>query len=61
MNDKITHLRVVNSSLRLCSPRRVSARVIGVDADDVKFFEIFEFHIGYTAEFTAEYKVKQLL
>jgi len=59
MDNKITHLRVVDGCLR--PPRCISASVIGVDADEIEFFEVFELYIRHAAELAAEYKVKQLL
>ena len=62
MNNKITHLRIVDASLRLRPPRCIRASVIGVDADEIELFGIFELYIiRRAAEFAAEYKVKQLL
>lgn len=61
MDNKIAHFRVVDGSLRLCLPCCISAGVIGIDTDEIEFFEIFELYIRHAPEFAAEYKVKQLL
>ena len=45
MDNKITHLRIVDRSLRLCPPRCIRASVIGVDADEIELFGIFELYI----------------
>ena len=42
MDNKITHLRVVDGSLRLSLPRCISASVIRIDTDEIQFIEIFE-------------------
>ena len=61
MDNKITHLRIVDGSLRLCPPGRISAGEIGIDTDEIELFEILELYAGHVAEFAAEYKVKELL
>jgi hypothetical protein len=61
MDNKVTHLRVVYGSLRLCSPSCIRAGIIGENANEIEFFEVLELHIGHAAEFAAEHKVKQLL
>jgi hypothetical protein len=38
----------------------MSARVVGIDAHYIEFFEIFELYVRYAAEFATEYKMKQL-
>jgi len=61
MHNKVAHFGVVDGSLRLCPPGRISAGVIGIDTDEIKLFEILELYAGHVAEFAAEYKVKELV
>src|SRR5262252_5336968 len=42
MDDEVPHLRVVDRLLGLGLPRRVGARIIRVDADNIQVREIFE-------------------
>ena len=61
MHNKVAHFGVVDGSLRLCPPGRISAGVIGIDTNEIELFEILELYAGHIAEFAAEYKVKELL
>src|SRR3974390_3467713 len=51
MNDEIAHLGVVDGTLSLCFPRRISGGVIRVDADEVDFIDILELGLRHALEF----------
>jgi hypothetical protein len=60
MHDKITHMGVINSHLRLGSPRGQRGSVVRIDADDIERIQIPELYIMKIFQFAAEHKVQQL-
>ena len=61
VNDEIAHLGVVDGALRLGLPRRISAGIVRIDADDVELVEILELGLRHAVELAAKDKMKQLL
>src|SRR5690348_6023229 len=61
VDDKIPHLGVVHSLLRLRLPGRIRAGVVRINADDVEALEVFEFDLLDSSKFAAEHEMKQLL
>jgi hypothetical protein len=61
VNDEIPHLGIVHRLLSLCSPGRVSARVIGEQADDFHLRKVLERVVLKVLQFATKDKVQQLL
>ena len=61
VNDEIPHLGIVHRLLRLCSPGRVSARVIREQADDFHLRKILERVVLEILQLTTKDEVQQLL
>ena len=61
MHDEIAHVGVVDCPLGSTLPGSLGRRVVGKDADNVEFVEIFELNTFEIRQFTAEYEMEELL
>ncbi|CUX28847.1 conserved hypothetical protein [Agrobacterium tumefaciens str. Kerr 14] len=60
MHDKITHMGVINSHLRLGLPCGERGSIVRIDADDIERVQIPELNILKVFKFAAEDEVQQL-
>src|SRR5690606_39569523 len=60
VHDEITHMRVVDSGLRLCSPGYLRCLIIGVNTDNIEVIEVAEIDARHRRQFATENEVKQL-
>src|SRR4029078_12449941 len=60
VNDEIAHVRVVDGLLRFRLPCDVGARIVRVDADDIKLVEILELFASELGELATKDEMQQL-
>ena len=60
MDDKITHVGVIDGLLGLALPRRVSSGVIRKQSHDLDLVEILESHVIEVEKLATDDEVKQL-
>src|SRR5262245_48089 len=60
MNDKVTHVGIVDGLLRPGLPRDVGAGIVRKNTDDIDLVEIPEFVAAKLSEFSAQDEMQQL-
>src|SRR6202051_1580823 len=60
VDDKITHVRVIDGLLRFRLPGDIGAGIIRKDADDLDLVEIFELGAAEFGHLAAEHEMEQL-
>lgn len=60
VSHKITHLGVIDASLRFAPPSRHSRGVVRIKSDELDLIEVFEFGAAQILKFAAEYKMEKL-